>query len=129
MPPARAPGVRARGSTNGNGALQTKTPGIHLQGFRSATTEEGPELLNNDVYEVSFVEGGGPLRSTGGHPLYSLDRDDWVRVRDLQVGERLQTADGAVTIEALEKVRSLHRVYNLELEGDHERTFPGKTWG
>ena len=76
--------------------------------------------LNNDVYEVSFVEGGEPLRGTGRHPLYSLDRDDWVRIRDLQVGERLQTAEGAVTVEALEKVRGVHRVYNLEVEGDHE---------
>ena len=76
--------------------------------------------LSNDVYELSFVEGGAALRGTSSHPLYSLDRDDWVRVRDLQVGERLQTAEGAVTIEALEKVRGVHRVYNLEVEGDHE---------
>ena len=75
--------------------------------------------LNNDVYEVGFV-GGAVLRGTGGHPLWSLDRDDWVSVRDLQVGERLQTAEGAVSVEALEKVRGLHRVYNLEVEGDHE---------
>ncbi len=75
--------------------------------------------VNNDVYELSFAEGG-TLRPTGRHPLYSLDRDDWVRVKDLQVGERLQTAEGAVTVEALEKVRGLHRVYNLEVEGDHE---------
>ena len=45
---------------------------------------------------------------------------DWVRVRDLQIGERLQTAEGAVSVEALEKVRGLYRVYNLEVEGDHE---------
>ena len=76
--------------------------------------------LSNDVYEVSFGDGVAPLRGTGSHPLYSLDRDDWVRVRDLQLGERLQTAEGAVSVEALEKVRGLHRVYNLEVEGDHE---------
>ena len=76
--------------------------------------------LNSDVYEVGFVEGGEALRGTGAHPLYSVDRDDWVRIRDLQVGERLQTAEGAVTVEALEKVRGVHRVYNLEVEGDHE---------
>ena len=75
--------------------------------------------LSNDVYEVGFV-GGAVLRGTGGHPLWSLDRDDWVSVRDLQIGERLQTAEGAVSVEALEKVRGLHRVYNLEVEGDHE---------
>ena len=76
--------------------------------------------LNKDVYELSFVDGAEALRGTGRHPLYSLDRDDWVRIRDLQVGERLQTAEGAVSVEALEKVRGAHRVYNLEVEGDHE---------
>ena len=76
--------------------------------------------LNNDVYEVGFGDGVGPLQGTGGHPLWSLDRDDWARVRDLQIGERLQTAEGAVSVEALEKVRGLHRVYNLEVEGAHE---------
>ena len=75
---------------------------------------------SNDVYELRFFEGGEPIQGTGAHPLYSRDRDDWVRVRDLQVGERLQTAEGSVTIEALEKVRGAHPVYNLEVEGDHE---------
>ena len=69
---------------------------------------------------MGFGDGVAPLRGTGLHPLYSLDRDDWVRVRDLQIGERLQTAEGAVSVEALEKVRGLHRVFNLEVEGDHE---------
>ena len=74
---------------------------------------------SDDVYSVSFV-GGERLRGTGSHPLYSLDKDDWVRIRDLRVGERLQTEEGAVTIAALEKVRDIHEVYNLEVEGDHE---------
>ena len=73
--------------------------------------------LSNDVYEVGFGDGVAPLRGTGAH---SLDRDDWVRVRDLQIGERLQTAEGAISIVSLEKVRGLHRVYNLEVEGGHE---------
>ena len=75
---------------------------------------------SNDVYEVSFVDERRPLRGTGAHPLYSLTQNEWVEVRDLQVGERLQTAEGAVTVEALEKVRGVHRVYNLEVERDHE---------
>ena len=76
--------------------------------------------LSNDVYEVGFGDGVAPLRGTGSHPLYSLDRDDWVRVRDLRIGERLQTAEGAISIVSLEKVRGTFRVYNLEVEGDHE---------
>lgn len=75
---------------------------------------------SSDVYELSFVEGGVVLRGTGAHPLFSLDRQDWAQLRDLRVGERLQTAEGAVTIAALDRLHGVHRVYNLEVEGDHE---------
>ena len=43
-------------------------------------------------------------------------------VHDLRIGERLQTAEGAVSVEALEKVRGLHRVYNLEVRA-HNNCF------
>jgi len=108
------------GPSTENGRLQTETRSIHAQEFRAFGGGQAPYLSNNDVYEASFGKRGELLRGTGGHPLYSLDRDDWVRIRDLQVGERLQTTEGAVTVEALEKVRGEHRVYNLEIEGDHE---------
>ena len=103
-----------------NSLTKAKTPDAQAQYNQYVASGIGLDLLNNDVYEVSFGDGVAPLRGTGSHPLYSLDRDDWVRVRDLQIGERLQTAEGAVSVEALEKVRGLHRVYNLEVEGDHE---------
>ena len=103
-----------------NSLAKAKTPDAQAQYNQHVASEIGLDLLNNDVYEVGFGDGVAPLRGTGSHPLYSLDRDDWVRVRDLQIGERLQTAEGAVSVEALEKVRGLHRVYNLEVEGDHE---------
>ena len=60
------------------------------------------------------------LGITASHPLYSLDRDDWVRVRDLQMGERLQTADGAVAVQALERLRGAREVFNIEVDADHE---------
>ena len=103
-----------------NGFEKLKTPAIQRQENQRVISETGLNPLNNDVYEVGFGDGVAPLRGTGAHPLYSLDRDDWVRVRDLQIGERLQTAEGAVSVEALEKVRGTFRVYNLEVEGDHE---------
>ncbi|MEM7676451.1 MAG: polymorphic toxin-type HINT domain-containing protein, partial [Myxococcota bacterium] len=79
-----------------------------------AETKSGPS------YRLDFDGVKAPLFATDAHPLYSLDRDDWVQVRYLQVGERLQTAEGAVAIAALERVRHPDRVYNLEIEYDHE---------
>lgn len=81
------------------------------------TTVNRPAL---DLYRLDLDGDGASFRVTGTHPIYSLDRDSWVRVRDLQVGEWLQTAEGAVLIAALERERGQHRVYNLEVEGEHE---------
>ncbi len=76
--------------------------------------------VNSDVYELSFEGVVEQLRATGAHPLYSLERGAWVPVRDLVVGERLQTAEGAVSVAALERVRGEHRVFNIEVEAEHE---------
>lgn len=105
---------------SGWGIVKEIRTGLQVRDGRGRVVLTTISSLSNDVYELSFVEGEARLRGTGSHPLYSLDRDAWVRVRDLQVGERLQTEEGAVTIAALEKIRGVHRVYNLEVEGDHE---------
>ena len=125
----------AQGVTDVADTLPTGLSGLDIEGVGRvlsltpvAAVSEGPgqrvtmtsHRLSDDVYALTFAGVDAPLRGTSEHPLYSLDRDAWVRVRDLRVGERLQTAQGAVTIAALEKVRGVHRVYNLEVEGHHE---------
>ena len=76
--------------------------------------------LNNDVRELSFEGVEEPLRVTGLHPLFSLDRKDWVLVRHLLLGERLQTIDGSAVIEAIRQVPEERRVFNLSVEGERE---------
>ena len=105
---------------NGIGTVTGIKHGVRVENGPGRVVLATYSSLSNDVHEVSFVGDRKSLQGTGSHPLYSLDREEWVRIRNLQVGERLQTAEGAVTVEALEKVRGVHRVYNLEVEGDHE---------
>ena len=92
----------------------------HIEGGVGRVVLGTVSHFSDDVYKLSFSEGGRQIRGTGAHPLYSLSRNNWVRIRDIRVGERLQTSEGAVTAEALEKIRGVHRVYNLEVERDHE---------
>lgn len=75
---------------------------------------------SDELYELEFGGEHENLRATGSHPLYSLDRNSWVAVRDLMVGELLQTERGALRIGSMERVRGTHSVFNLEVEGDHE---------
>ena len=76
--------------------------------------------LNSDVYELRFDGVPQPLRGTGAHRVFSLDRDAWVRIQDLAVGERLQTATGAATLRKLTALMGVFDVYNFEVEGEHE---------
>ncbi len=61
-----------------------------------------------------------PLEPTPPHRFYSLDRGDYIAAEKLAVGERLVTRAGEVaTVESIGMKPSLHRVYNLEVEGEH----------
>ena len=75
---------------------------------------------NEDVHELRFEETGDPLRPTGNHPLWSADRAAWVPAGEVYVGERLQTADGVVTVAEVRRLPGAFKVYNLTVEGDHE---------
>jgi hypothetical protein len=53
---------------------------------------------NDDVHELRFEETDEPLRPTGNHPLWSADRAGRFPAGEVYVGERLQTAEGMVTV-------------------------------
>ena len=74
---------------------------------------------NNDVYELQIEGQEKPLEPTGLHRLYSATRGDWIRTEDLVAGEKLKTRTGAVTVASISQKSGSHRVYNLEVEGEH----------
>jgi len=55
-----------------------------------------------------------------GHPLFSLTRGDWVKAGELRAGERLQTSSGAGQMLQVEASPGAQRVFNFEVEGEHE---------
>ncbi len=90
--------------------------------MRSVTRYEGP------MATVGFKQHGqGPVEAitgTYGHPIYSVDREEYVDLGDLVPGERVRTADGWAMVESLARWWGEEEVHNLEVDGDH-RFFVG----
>jgi hypothetical protein len=87
--------------------------------------ETRPEQLVHLGYQVSGEGDVSELIGTWEHPFWSMDREEWVPMGELKIGERLHVADAG--IEA--KVTSLSveqapagetfRTFNFEVEGWH----------
>jgi RHS repeat-associated protein len=75
--------------------------------------------LNRSVLRLHFRGSEETLEPTALHPLWSIDREGWVRAGELEVGERLLTETGAVTIASIESRQGTHQVFNFEVAGAH----------
>lgn len=61
-----------------------------------------------------------PIGVTPNHPIYSLDRAEFISAGNLRIGERLKTRDGAPThVTKVVTVPGEQGVYNLEVHRDH----------
>ncbi|MCU0713108.1 MAG: HINT domain-containing protein [Pirellula sp.] len=59
------------------------------------------------------------LEGTTVHPFWSVDRNDWIQLSELQEGERLQASDGIATVVSIALVSTNVSVYNIEVHGEH----------
>jgi hypothetical protein len=59
------------------------------------------------------------LEGTTVHPIWSVDRNDWIQLSELQEGERLQAANGIATVVSIVIVSTNVPVYNIEVHGEH----------
>jgi RHS repeat-associated protein len=91
--------------------IQTGVGRVVLATIRHQSTE---------VYELGVDGLDKPIEPTGRHPFYSLDRQAWVPVADLQVGEPLRTRDGERSVTSLQRKKGLRPVFNLEVETEHD---------
>jgi len=75
--------------------------------------------LNSSVLRLHFVGSEETLEPTATHRLWSANRDGWVAAGELQIGERLVTESGTVTVAQIERIAGKHRVFNFEVAGAH----------
>ena len=77
------------------------------------------EHESNDVYYLHFGDNPHPLGVTGSHPIWSIDRNDWVGASELKIGEKVKTHDGLTVLHSRIKSAERQKVYNLEVYKDH----------
>jgi len=62
---------------------------------------------------IEIIEG------TPIHPIWSVDRNDWVPLGELTEGETLQASDGIATVLSHALITCSLPVYNIEVHGEH----------
>jgi hypothetical protein len=96
-------------------AKPAKGPGGLVTGSMSLSSAKVCELRLRDSSGNSTT-----LRVTGNHPFWSLDRQAWVPLNALRIGERLVQRSGVeACVESLRRLSGRWRVYNVEVEGAH----------
>ncbi len=92
------------------------------QGEGSVVTARFTTRQVDQVCSVTVVGPDGQTETITGtpiHPIWSLDRLDWVPLGKLLPGERLQAAGGEAIVESILTTRQSTPVYNLEVHGEH----------
>jgi hypothetical protein len=74
---------------------------------------------SSKVVDVHIAGLEKPIGSTGNHPFWSEDRQEFVRADKLQPGERLRTLQGITRITNVVARGSPVPVYNIEVQVDH----------
>jgi len=65
------------------------------------------------------LENGTEIRATDVHPVWSVDREEWVPAGELEPGELVDTIAGPVAVLSVERLESALDVYNIEVHGEH----------
>ena len=65
------------------------------------------------------LEGGSEFTGTNLHPVWSIDTNDWKRIDEFQIGERLSTRDGPQNIVDIITCLKTKDVFNVEVFGNH----------
>lgn len=74
---------------------------------------------SGEVYDLKLASESKPIWVTGTHPFWSVDREDWVSVLDLEIGETLKTLEGTTVVESRVRRPEPESVYNIEVHGEH----------
>ncbi len=72
----------------------------------------------SSLIEIQFGDGNS-LTGTPQHPIWSIERQDWVQLSDLQSGEHLLSEAAPVEITSTRHLTTAESVYNLEIHGHH----------
>jgi len=89
------------------------------EGFVAPTSNTDGRTWTEYVGIIGFEFGKGLLQGAVIHPVWSVDRQEWVPLAELAEGERLQGLDGLAVILSVSLSRVSQSVYNIEVHGEH----------
>jgi hypothetical protein len=73
-----------------------------------------------DLFELRVEGSEEALRATSEHPVYSVDRESWIPLASLAIGESVRLNDERTArVESLEWVGGGEAVYDLEVHRSH----------
>lgn len=99
--------------------LDTRFWNDHRQGDYVCQPITGKfEHFSDSVYKL-YLETGNEISVTGNHPLWSYDREEWVEVSELRIGENITCRYGKTTLIKATKLEGTHKVYNIEVYRSH----------
>lgn len=75
--------------------------------------------IADSVFQLRLEGMGAPLKPTGAHRFYSVDRQDWVETKDLRFGESIETQNGSTRVIGLRQEFGKQAVFNFEVQGTH----------
>ena len=82
-------------------------------------------FVTREVHVVASVDVPGAdgsvetITGTTIHPVWSVDRQEWVPLAELADGETLQGLDGLAVVLSVTLSRVTQPVYNIEVHGEH----------
>jgi hypothetical protein len=82
-------------------------------------------FVTREVHVVASVDVLGAdgrvetITGTTIHPVWSVDRQEWVPLAELADGETLQGLDGLAVVLSVSLSRVSQPVYNIEIHGEH----------
>lgn len=85
----------------------------------------------SDILNLQLQGEKAPIGVTPTHPFRSADRNAWVSVGQLKVGERVVTRNGTTKVVSISRRAGSEPVYNLEVHKTHTYfvgTTGGGTW-
>ena len=71
------------------------------------------------ILDIGVESESKPIGTTPNHPIWSADRESFVRADSLSVGEQLQTLNGITRVTSISPRGPPEPVYNLEVQVKH----------
>jgi hypothetical protein len=73
-----------------------------------------------DLFELRVEGSEEALRATSEHPVYSVDRESWIPLASLAIGESVHLGTGETArVESIERVGGGEAVFDLEVHRSH----------